>query len=107
MSEIDAAELDDFCTKLEHFRETLSEPQLALLDGILKIVWNATEREESLEESLEEEFNGSFSPGQAELILAYNPSGPVVAIPRLIRSHPGLIRSHPSSDDPPDDQRLE
>jgi hypothetical protein len=95
MSEIDAAELDDFCTKLEQFMNTLSEPQQALLNGILKIAWNATEREESLQESLEEGFNGSFSPGQAELILAYHPSGPVVAISRLIRSHHGLIRSHP------------
>ena len=84
MSSISNDQLDDFCTKLEGFKGTLSQPQRDLLEAILKIAWTATEPEESIAT----EFDGCFKPKHAELILAYGPGGPVTMVPRLIR---GLI----------------
>jgi hypothetical protein len=93
MSEITNAQLTEFCEKLKVFREqTLTGPQLALLDAILSIAWNATAREESLESG----FDGCFEPHQAKLILAYDPgpvteSGEWVAmIPRMIKGIRGI-----------------
>jgi hypothetical protein len=85
MPEITEAQLADFCEKLKDFRESLTGPQQALLDAIVGIAWNASVKEEYFQE----EFEGCFTPDQAELLLAYSPGGPVAdgwaaMLPRII-----------------------
>jgi hypothetical protein len=88
-NELEPEVLADFHQKLDQLKATLSPDQRELLEAILKLAWNATEQEASLEKG----FIGSFSPHQASMLMSYNPAaggGVVAAIPRLIKHH--LIR---------------
>jgi hypothetical protein len=103
MSEISEQDLKEFCEKLNGLRSDLQPhpAQLALLEKILSIAWNATAPEASLSAG----FTDCFDPDQAALISDYQPGGPrvliggepeklikggpVSMIPRLIR---GLIK---------------
>jgi hypothetical protein len=97
MAGIDEGQLNEFCEKLKSFRGGLEGPQQALFDSIIGIAWNATVKEEDLQMG----FEGCFTADQAELILAYNPGGPVAAstadgwttmLPRMITPGPGGIK---------------
>jgi hypothetical protein len=83
MSEISDEQLTDFCGKLNDFRESLeSAEQKSLLDAILKIAWSKT----ASAESLDQEFDGCFEPGEAAAILQYS-AGEVDMISGMIRGN--------------------
>jgi hypothetical protein len=90
MSGISDEEVNDFCEKVEEFKNTLSSAQQALLDTIFKIAWNASVREESFDSH----FDGCFKPDEAALILDYQ-KGDAVMAPRMIRGliEDGMIRA--------------
>jgi hypothetical protein len=83
-SELSPEELADFHEKLNQFKTTLTADQLNLLEAILRLAWNATEHEESLEAG----FAGCFSLHQTTTLMSYHPAiaaGSAVALPRIIR----------------------
>jgi hypothetical protein len=59
-------EVDDLCEQLNSLE--LSSAQRSLLDGILKMAWDATAAEEALEAG----FDGCFEPSQAALLISYH-----------------------------------
>jgi hypothetical protein len=86
MGDIDT-QLEDFRDKIRDFRGTLSDEQILLFDAILRLAWRAT----TAQESVGDEFEDSFEPHQAGLIVAYDHSitatlahGFAAAIPRLV-----------------------
>jgi hypothetical protein len=95
MDGISEEELTDFYGKLDVFRQSLDERQRLLLDAILKIAWNKA----MTPECLEQEFNGAFTPDQADLILKYS-GGEVDMIEgvvggNMIKSGPLMIKPGP------------
>ncbi len=81
MAGISEEQAEDFCTRLNTFRATLSEEQQPLLDAILKIAWRVGVKEEDLSEG----FDGCFTPAQADLIVEYG--APTGTPEFIIRGH--------------------
>jgi hypothetical protein len=58
----------DLCTKLDDFKQTLSEEQQQVFVAILKFAWQSVAKGDALKA----EFDGCFTPKQGELIQAYS-----------------------------------
>ncbi|HEV2782536.1 MAG TPA: hypothetical protein VGX25_24345 [Actinophytocola sp.] len=83
-------ELTDLCDKLREL--DLTEAQRALLDAILRIAFDATVPEESLDD----EFDGCFEPDQAAVILAYQDAS-ITSSAMITRSWPTGIGKAPAA----------
>jgi hypothetical protein len=95
MSEENAERAAKFNQNVLALKKTLKddEDQEKFLTAILWLAWLLTAEEEDLDNG----FAGSFTPGQADLIMGYaSGSGPAPpAMSSFIRSHTaGFIRSH-------------
>jgi hypothetical protein len=76
--EISQEELDELNTKLNAL--DLSDAQRALLNAVLQIAWDCV----GSHASLDAEFNGSFEPGEAASIMAYQHSAHHDSITRSV-----------------------
>jgi hypothetical protein len=81
-------EVNDLCEKLNGME--LSDAQRTLLDGILKIAWDATAADDALEAG----FDGSFEPGQAALLISYH-SAPAMSAQMIGRTVTGSTGAAP------------
>ncbi|WP_410612646.1 hypothetical protein [Amycolatopsis sp. lyj-109] len=75
MSEDKSAESADFGSTIKEFTKTLPKEQQDFLSAMLWLAWFATAEEEAIkdkfEQSLSSEFDESFKPEQAELLVKY------------------------------------
>lgn len=81
------AELEELHAKLAAL--DLSDDQRLLLDAVLRLAWDFV----GSRGSLDAEFDGSFEPGEAELIMAYHSAAPTNSITRSITQEGGTTSS--------------
>ena len=79
-------ELEDLRAKLEAL--ALSENQRAFLNSVLKIAWDCV----GSHGSLDEQFDGSFAPGEAALIMEYQDSPAEQSITKKIGESSSITR---------------
>jgi phosphoserine phosphatase len=89
MPEDKPADFAGFWPKIKELTKDLPKEQQDFLSAMFWLAWLATAEEEALEREFEE----SFTPEQASLLVDYHSGGKSVhMVPRFIRSH--FIRSH-------------
>ncbi|MDQ3786371.1 MAG: hypothetical protein M3422_03900 [Actinomycetota bacterium] len=81
--QISNKELQELCTTLAEL--VLSQEQRQLLDNVLKIAWDFA----TTNTDLDAQFNGSFEPKEAEVIMAYHSATPSTTVSTSITRAPG------------------